>query len=179
MINCSGLNFNNIAENLYLSNYETAANEHFIKNNNINVVINCSKDLQKPSFYDEYGIVFYRIPIDDSMNKSDTITFKKHLDDSINLISHSRKKKMNVLVHCFAGIQRSAALVLCYIMFELRSFLQINYGDYYKSKENHDILKRNVTLDKIILYLKKKRNVVFFRRITFNDMINDYYNSII
>ena len=100
MINCSGLNFNNIAENLYLSNYETAANEHFIKNNNINVVINCSKDLQKPSFYDEYGIVFYRIPIDDSMNKSDTITFKKHLDDSINLISHSRKKKNE----CFSSL---------------------------------------------------------------------------
>ena len=58
---------------------------------------------------------------------------------------------MGVLVHCYAGVQRSATVVLCYL---------IKYKHY------------NIEMAKVIM--KNKRSIVFFPYPTFDAFLNNY-----
>lgn len=40
----------------------------------------------------------------------------QHFDDAVNWITEKRKEKHNVLVHCHAGISRSATIVIAYLI---------------------------------------------------------------
>ena len=40
----------------------------------------------------------------------------KHFDEAYEFIEHMRENNKNVLVHCHAGISRSATLVCAYLM---------------------------------------------------------------
>lgn len=169
------LSYNKISNNLFLSNYVCAANDDFIKSNNIKVVINCSKDLIRPEFYDKYNIKFMRIPIDDSRAFEETKTFYKYLDSAIDLIKKSKKNNLNILVHCYTGIQRSATLVLCYIMNEINEFID-NDNTFVKNNDLNNKME-GLSLNNIIGFLKSKRDIVFYREPTFIILINDYYNK--
>jgi protein tyrosine phosphatase len=116
-----------------------------------------------------------RIPIDDSSDLNETKTFYKYLDNSINLIKISIKDNLNVLVHCYAGIQRSATLVLCYIMNKISEFIDNN--DNFIKKNNLNDKIDGLSLNNIIEFLKLKRDIVFYRQPTFIILINDYYNK--
>ena len=157
-----------ISNYLYLGNYRAANDYNFIKNNDIKLVINCSKDLEIPNFYNELNIECYRIPINDSNTFEDNKILNDNLDHVIDLIDKYRLEKKNVFVHCYAGMQRSAAVVLCYIMFKLHN----DYND-----NNKDKLKK-LSYDKLILYLKDKRSIVFKNGPTFDLLLRNRYKKL-
>jgi len=158
--------YNKISNYLYLGNYNAACDIDFIKNNEICLVINCSKDLKFPEFYNYLNIEYYRIPINDSNTYDDNKILNDNIDYVINLIDKFRNEKKNVFVHCYAGIQRSAAVILSYIIYRLK----IDYdNDIDKDKF------KNISYDKLKSFLKNKRPVVFKNGPTFDLLLRNRY----
>jgi protein-tyrosine phosphatase len=118
-----------ITDRIYLGPYEVAKNEQFIKDKRITVIVNCTKNLEN-CFPD--GIEYYRIPVDDKDTAEENDIFYKYSLQILPRIVELYNAGHNILVHCLAGVQRSASFVsilLCKALdFELDdaiSFIQI------------------------------------------------------
>jgi protein-tyrosine phosphatase len=151
--------YNEIIPNLFLGSVEASKDYDFIYNKKISIIINCSKDLKneyqlnllKPIeeapfeiqewlYNHSYYIKYYRIPVDDNGKDIEIQNFYKYTMEILHLIINEYKKGKNILVHCLAGNQRSAAFVVAFLMF-------------YK----------NIRLEDSVKYvLEKKPNVFFF-----------------
>jgi len=155
-------NYNLIIDHLYLGNYLAAQDQDFIIDKKIKLVINCSKNLEYPSFYKhmDHDFKYIRLQLNDSTNRIDQFTMQSSLPELCKLIDDNYTKGLNVFIHCFAGIQRSATVILCYLM-------------YLDSKNK--ILK---SLDYYYYYLKYKRVVVFRPDPTFSNVIINFYNNL-
>ncbi|OMJ75470.1 hypothetical protein SteCoe_25393 [Stentor coeruleus] len=58
------------------------------------------------------GINYHQIELSDSTQA----TLTSHLPEALSFIEQARRANQNVLVHCAAGISRSASFVIAYIM---------------------------------------------------------------
>ena len=52
----------------------------------------------------------------EAIDNPDYELVKKHLDDFIDFVDECRREKRSVIVHCVAGINRSAALCVGYLV---------------------------------------------------------------
>jgi len=156
-------NYNLIIDHLYLGNYIAAQDRSFIINKEINLVINCSRNIDFPLFYSniDYDFKYIRLSLNDSTDIIDQFIMQSSLPKLCKLIDNYCTNGLNVFVHCYAGIQRSATLILCYLI--------------YKDHKNK-ILK---SLDYYNRYLKLKRIVVFRPDPTFVNVINNFYINLI
>lgn len=102
-------NANLVRPRLWLGNYAAARDERFLQANNINVVFNCTKDLEFLPL--ESVQRRYRIPVDDNLRDEEIINMEKWAPESIMLLLQEYKAGNTILVHCAAGMQRSAAAV--------------------------------------------------------------------
>ena len=169
--------YHEIIPNLFLGSVEASTDNSFIFNKKISVIVNCSKDLKnefqlnllKPIeeapieiqewlYNNSYYIKYYRIPIDDNGKEIEIQNFYKYTMEILHLIINEYKKGKNILVHCLAGNQRSAAFVCAFLMF-------------YK----------NISLEESVKYLlDKKPNVFFFgKMINFNNALEKIENNFI
>lgn len=110
-------NYVEIIPKLFIGNIASAKDLNFIKNNNIEVIINCSNHIEN-YFLAQTNIKYYRCPIDDSLEEYDINLMKTYLPIFIKIIDESITKNKSVLVHCHAGRQRSAALIAGYLMYK-------------------------------------------------------------
>lgn len=90
---------------LYLGSYEDAK----VAVNRDSFIINCSKDLPMLG----QGI---RLPVNDDLSREAMDTMTRELPRVLKIIDSVRASGGTVLVHCFAGQQRSAAVVAAYLM---------------------------------------------------------------
>ena len=103
---------NEIVKGLWLGDMESAESDAFFKINNIKAVINCTPDV--PNKYK--GVDYMKINIDDSLKKVDIDKMTQVLPSAVEFIRQKRDREgKNVLVHCHAGMQRSAAIVAAYL----------------------------------------------------------------
>jgi protein-tyrosine phosphatase len=90
-----------------------------------------------------------------SIRDLNTIESNDVLSQKINyliyIINLYLNNNIGVLIHCYAGVQRSATVVLCYLL-------------KYK----------NMSLDMAKAIMKEKRSIVFFPYPTFDTFINNY-----
>ncbi len=105
-----------IIPRLWLGNRRAAVNMEWLQTNNINVVMNCSKDI--PFADDTYvvGRRIYRIPIDDSLRDKDIDYLTTASEEVALTLLREYKSGARILVHCAAGMQRSAASVAIFLM---------------------------------------------------------------
>ena len=97
---------------LWLGNDEDSQNELQLNQKGINYVLNCAAlDVQN-----EYtsNIKQLRIPADDE-DHCDIINL--YLDECIEFIHECKQKNGRILVHCMMGMNRSATMVIAYLMF--------------------------------------------------------------
>lgn len=80
------------------------------------------------------------VPADDV----ESYDISQHFEQTYDFIDKARKKS-NILVHCYAGISRSATIVIAYLL-----------------------KKYSYSLDKVISMVKRRRNKVFFILIQIN-----------
>ena len=80
---------------------------------NIKCIINCTYDLP---FINDNNIVKKRIPVNDDLSYEANICMLKYIKNIINLIHNNLLNNINTLVHCYAGKQRSATVILLYLM---------------------------------------------------------------
>lgn len=92
---------------------------------------------------------YINLPVHDSPDECDNLLKMINETQVLEKIHHALQQNKPVLVHCFAGMQRSCALVACYL---------IKYYDF--------------TPQTAIYFIKSKRHIAFFGKVNFMDTIN-------
>jgi len=131
-----------IVPGLYLSNYPDAVKETPPRA----FVVNCSKDLP---FVSDYGV---RIPIDDDLSDEAMHGLLCSLPSVLESIDGVLKNNGRVVVHCWAGQQRSAAVMAAYLM------------------------RKGVSLDHAIKYIKTKKKDAFINSVNFMPALKIFEN---
>ncbi len=132
-----------ILDRLYLGDRLTAYNQNYILNNNINVIVNATKDI--PNFYDSNPeIKYYRVPVEDNLASEELNSFYFCAKSLLPILFEEYMNGKTILIHCFAGMQRSAALVLLFLI-------------YYHKKVNNI----NMSVADAKFYILSKRPVAF------------------
>jgi protein-tyrosine phosphatase len=134
-----------ILDDLYLG---SAAALH--SKQRFSTIVNCTLDISFP----KYCKNCIRIPIDDDVNHSTTFLTFIQETRVLEKIHHSRMIREPVLVHCYAGIQRSCTLVACYL---------IAYC-FMKPVE-------------AVRYIQSKRNIAFLDNVSFLSVIESFYEN--
>lgn len=119
-----------IIPNLYLGSIDEASDIKWLNNNNIDVIYNVAEEV--PTFFSRY-IQTYKLPLQDHSDQNITTT----LPLSFSIIHNSLGRRKNILVHCYAGVSRSASIVIAYIM-----------------------ARFNLSFDDALSYVKSKRSIV-------------------
>ena len=125
-----------ILQKLWLGNEATSQSYTFIKNNNIQVIINVTKHIP----FINANVYKIRIPINDpgflslhiekniisnkekyltlpfSLNQPDINYLYNNLITILNFMNECINKNKTILIHCHAGSQRSAIIVAGYLM---------------------------------------------------------------
>lgn len=100
-----------IVDNLYLGNIHDAYTHPY----DVDVIINCTKDI--PFFSSCLNRrACIRISVDDDLQAESMDIMYAHLPDAVATIRACLRSGKRVLVHCFAGQQRSAAVIAAYLM---------------------------------------------------------------
>jgi protein-tyrosine phosphatase len=108
--------YNKIMNRLYLGNFQAAKDKDFFKNKNIKAVLNCSKDIPN-HFAHIKDIEYMRIPVDDSLKQRDFDLMFEYMPVIVAFIhKHVVIQEDNILVHCYAGRQRSGISVAVYLV---------------------------------------------------------------
>lgn len=141
---------NEIIPGIWVGDQYAAKNKSFFDKNNIKAVVNCTTDL--PNYFN-HSLCYMKLDIDDSLKAKDINKMTKILANTIDFIKIH--KKSPILIHCHAGIQRSATVCAAY-MFHL--------GMY------------NGALDRIVDHMVRKRGVIFYggRSLNFQESLLKY-----
>lgn len=128
-----------IIPGLWLGNRAAAGDVSFAKQKNIRAIFNCTKDIP---FLNADIPRKYRVPVDDSLQKEDIDKLESWSYEIVYKIAQEYRRGQaegsTVLVHCAAGMQRSAASVAMYL-----------------------IATQNMTTDQAITYIQSKRPIAF------------------
>lgn len=160
-----------ILPNLYLGSYAASKNVECLQDKNIQLIINCTKDLEFPT---DYFCVQVRLPIDDIYTADETIRSREIskmntvLDPMVDLIHSYVANGKGVLVHCLHGIQRSATIVTAYLLKHGKNKMSIvNAAKPYTSQ---------FYLDQAIQHVINKRAKAFVggRYINFAKVLKTY-----
>lgn len=139
---------------LFLGNYRDSLNEQFLIARDINVIVNCTKDLPFSSYQ---GIKRrYRIPVDDDLREESIQEMAYALEFIIPLLVRHIQNGDRVLIHCFAGMQRSAVVTLA-LLYELACAAKSNPIDLYN-------------------YIRSRRPIAFQPSFNFERAFISYYN---
>lgn len=137
-----------IIPNLWLGNVHASMDETFIQDNRIEVVFNCTKNLP----FSPMITYKYRIPVDDNLQEEEIRNMELWSSEIAYKIIAEYKEGRSILVHCMAGMQRSAAS----IAFMLIAYLKMHALDAMK-------------------LIKEQRNIAFHPRANFGRSI-DYFD---
>lgn len=155
-----------IIENLWLGNINDSQNESFIKTNNINVVVNCTKDIPfVPVVHFKY-----RIPVNDDLQDKSFQEMYAAITHIIPVLIEHVNRGDRILIHCFAGMQRSAIVTLALLT-------AITYKEVFKNvKPDQNMLQKYCT--NLRNYMSEQRPIVFTPGMNFQSSytlwLNDY-----
>ncbi|XP_057691689.1 dual specificity protein phosphatase 8 isoform X2 [Corythoichthys intestinalis] len=99
-----------ILPHLYLGSQKDVLNKDLMSQNGITYVLNASNTCPKPDFISESH--FMRIPVNDNYCEK----LLPWLDKTNEFIDKAKVSNCRVIVHCLAGISRSATIAIAYIM---------------------------------------------------------------
>lgn len=139
-----------IIPRLWLGDKNASMDVAFLRRNNITVVFNCTKDLP---FHP--GVpTKYRVPVNDDLKAVEINNLGAWAPEIVVKVLGEYKRGRSVLIHCFAGMQRSAAVMAMVLL----------------------VLTQK-TPDEIIAFIRSKRAVAFFPGVNFEPSIRRFYAS--
>lgn len=104
---------NEIIPGLWVGDADSALDARFFSTRRIGAVVNCTPDI--PMQFRKHGVNYFHVNLDDSLKKKDIDKMIKYMPSAIKFIHDQRKLGRNVLIHCHAGMQRSAAIAVAYL----------------------------------------------------------------
>lgn len=146
-----GTNAHEILPNLWLGNRHAALNKEWLEEMNIKAVFNCSKDIPFASGQRH----FYRIPIDDNLEQEEIRNLELWSWETVYKLRKELSEGNRVLVHCAAGMQRSAAVVAMYCISQFRC-----------------------QTDEAVAFIKSRRPVAFLGNVNFYKAIKGFETSL-
>ena len=124
-----------ILSGLWIGNVNDIYNKEFYVDNNINIVINCTKD---QAFLDLEGLKKVRIPLSNNIqNDMYLLSIKK--DDIVDFVHKSLEEK-NIFIYCHNGLTNSALIVALY-MIKYGNISKDNIRAILRSKNNNILLE--------------------------------------
>ena len=141
---------------LWLGNIRAASDTDFLKQHHISAVFNCTKDLPfAPGSQRKY-----RLPVDDNLQDEEIRNMELWAPEVVLLAIDEYGRGGRLLVHCAAGMQRSAAIVAMML-----------------------IVLKNIHADEAMDFVKQQRAVAFRPRANFERAIRAfdhyYHNSVL
>lgn len=130
-------NAKQIVPNLWIGSASDAESLARAQKRNIRFVVNCSRDI--PEFLKSRSIAVYRIPVDDADDETQNLL--GHLPSVVRAIDEVLAKNQGVLVHCYAGMQRSAATVAAYLMWK-QGMSAVDAMDFIRKKKKEAFTPR-------------------------------------
>ena len=134
---------------LWLGNAKSSMDEEFLKKNNIVCVFNCTKQLPFHSHIRKR----YRVPVDDNLRAEEIRNMELWSFETIYKLTKEHKQGA-VLVHCHAGMQRSACVVAMYLI-----------ANYQMKKEQ------------VIPFIRSKRSIAFMPFVNFEKAIEGFQTA--
>tara|TARA_Y100000385_G_C12614420_1_gene434335 strand:- start:9 stop:506 length:498 start_codon:yes stop_codon:yes gene_type:complete len=133
-------NHDKITDNILLGNYKSTSRDN-IKNSGIDVVINCSPNLP----FNNKLLHNYRIAVNDDLTNKANLDLFENIINILPIIHNHVKQNHKILIHCKAGMQRSAAVTAAYLM------------------KYHDL-----SIEEAKKFIQEKRPIAFFMGSNFN-----------
>jgi len=96
-----------IAPRLWLGDKISALDENFLRDENITTVFNCTKEFP---FSPMIGRK-YRVPVDDNLQPAEIRNMERWAPEIVYKVVSEYKQGNTILIHCHAGMQRSAAVM--------------------------------------------------------------------
>lgn len=144
-------NADQILPNLWLGNLRAAQDETFLKNANIQVVFNATKDAPfHPSVRRRY-----RVPVDDNLQDEEIRNMELWSYEIVYKMLKEYKEGRPILVHCHAGMQRSPAITAMFLMALYR-----------------------IGVDQSKAFIQKKRPIAFFPSANFERSMRGFERSL-
>ena len=105
-----------IVKGVFLGNEASSQNIEFLRKHNIGLIVNCTKHIP----FADTNAIKIRIPINDpgkveSIHQEDNTIMRYYAPHIIEFIDYYVNNHQNVLIHCHAGMQRSAAICALYL----------------------------------------------------------------
>jgi len=122
-------------QRVWIGNIDAASDLQWLKSKKITHVVNCASHID--NFFANHGVHYIKLPLRDVPDISDDLL--STLEPSYQYITKvlERSPENNVLIHCHAGISRSASISIYYLM-----------------------RKYNMTFDQALSHLSSKRSIV-------------------
>jgi hypothetical protein len=139
-----------IVPGMWLGNRNAALDPSWLEQKGIKCVFNCTKDIPfVPSTQRKY-----RVPIDDNLEPEEIRNLELWSYEVVYKMTREYKTGQPMLVHCAAGMQRSAACVALFLM-----------------------ATRNMTPDQTIAYIRERRQIAFQPSANFRQSMEGFYTS--
>jgi protein tyrosine phosphatase len=140
-------NYDKIINFLYIGNIKSVESD----NTPFTLIVNCTHDVRFPMKCG-YGI---RLAVNDDPTECSRLLMLMNDSNVLEQIHTCVQNNKPVLVHCFAGMQRSCAVVACYLI------------KYYKMKP-----------DEAINYIRSRRSIAFYGGANFMNAMNQFYENL-
>jgi len=101
-----------IVPGIWLGNRKAALNDKWLKEKHIDIVFNATKDLPfSPTIKKQY-----RIPVDDNLQPEEIRNMTQWSHEAVFKVLQEHNNGNCILIHCAAGMQRSAAIMAMYMI---------------------------------------------------------------
>jgi hypothetical protein len=136
-----------ILPRLWLGNKRAATDGDWLREHGITVVFNCTKDCP----YHPEMQRRYRVPVHDNLEPTEIQNMSDWAPEIIYKLTAEYNRGETILVHCHAGMQRSAAVVAMFL-----------------------IAKQGLTADDAMSRVRSIRPIAFFPSANFERAIRDW-----
>ena len=140
-----------IVPGIWLGNKRASENDRWMKEKNIKVVFNATKDIPFSTSIKKQ----YRIPVDDNLQPEEIRNMTLWSHEAVYKLMMEHNKGQNVLVHCAAGMQRSAAVTAMFLM-------------VFTGMKHEDAMQ----------YIKERRPIAFYKNANFLKSIQGFEKNI-
>lgn len=141
---------NEILPGIWLGSVKAATDGNWLSNHRIQCVFNCTKDLPYHPLIKRQ----YRIPVDDNLEMKEIRNLELWSFEIVYKIIEEYRSGQPILIHCMAGMQRSAACMAMLL-----------------------IALKNMNPDDAIAYIRSKRSIAFRPAVNFRSAIDGFYKA--